>query len=514
MLAACFLQTQELISFCTNTILTTLSKSTIATYCLHIDTIFGGNSRLINVSTNRDYIRLKNLARDTLLPHIESFLCHTINFGVVTCLASAQSTASESASTRGITEDLFSLLSDLPQAWFKCIIESPMLAVPDEFSRYQLLKKAAAYRWRKATTGSATDDGIKRVSTIGNKKMTAFFGSLFSASSSSLPSSPSASNIKQNLDTASIHSTRIPSSLRGSVASFESSVFGSICGGGQSHNHSGPPAPTSYLSRLVNLYGQEYLKTNELSAFRDEETLVLQMFETGIIYTYMSFAQLEKVKADRIVSDTAVLNSFWMQAELINRFTTPFQQIGSGGLSNGFPGVVGPFRFSVCLKGLYGFVMDNLEAVGKGEKCVVASEGVKCAGIDYRVLVAVEVNEKYEKKEMDDVPPRSGISKPPSLFQMNRSKSLDDLKAGKGVHGGGEYGIFQGVEDDLVSRKFVLKATLQRNRAHGMSGNSGSQQQRSANPTPPISYSIYLLDPSTFVNGVTLVQQPVTNVRF
>ncbi|KAJ3031947.1 UNVERIFIED_CONTAM: hypothetical protein HDU68_010027 [Siphonaria sp. JEL0065] len=523
LLAACFLQTQDLISYCTQTILSTLSKTTIATYCCHIDTILSNNGRLINVATNRDFLRLRNLSRDVLLPHIESFLCHTINTAITAPNSLNPATESTSNILEAAESHLFELFAELPLTWFKFVIDSPSLAVHDEFTRYQLLKRAAVYRWRKISScPSTTEDGsgIKRVTTIGNKKMSAFFGSLFTTNST--PSSPIPMKCdekwKQQHSTgqeaSSTHSPKVPNSLRGSVASFESSVFSSVYGGPSNNNNNGVPQSTSCLSRLVNLYSQEYLKTNDSSP-RDEEILILHMFETSIVYTYMSFAQLEKVKADKIVSDSAVLNSFWMQAELINRFTTPFQQIGGGG---GFPGVVGPFRFSVCVKGLYGFVMDHMEGISKGEKCVVASEGVKCAGIDYRVLVAVEVDEKYERKEGDLGSSSTVMSKPPSLFRMNRSKSLDDLKQKSGA-GGKDGGVLQGLEDDLVSRKFLLKATLQRNRTHGVyGGNGGSSQggasQRVGNAAPPISYSIYLSDASNFNNGATLVQKPVTMCDF
>ncbi|KAJ3284896.1 hypothetical protein HDU79_007758 [Rhizoclosmatium sp. JEL0117] len=502
LLAACFIQTQELMSYCTSTILSTLSKVNIAFFTSQMDAVLSTtNTRIVNVSSNREFLRLRNISRELLLPHIESFLCHTVNTGIAVCAEIVDTEPPRPLSSASHNE-LYALLSDLPLSWFKFIIESPFLCVPDEFSRYQLLKRAAIYRWRKSYMSvSSTEESSKRGLQLPAKKMSTFFNSLFTNTTGS----PSKCDPSPSIAT---NSPQIPSSLRGSVASFESSIFGSVAPSTTSpHLH---PSTTSILSRLVNLYGQEYLRV-AADASRDEETCTLSLFESAIVYTYMPFAHLERVKQDRIVSDSAVLTSFWIQAELINRFTTPFQNGSGSGLS------LGPFRFSVRFPGVVGWVLDNLEAVERGEKVVTAGTGVKCAGVDYRVLLTVEIDEKYQKDSQGDKG-NAGVSKvgmqPPSLFRMNRSKSLDDLK-GRTVD---LQELKKGIEEDLLTKKYILKATLQRNRtAHGMSAVSSPSgpSQRSSQVSPqPISYAIYAFDPQAFQNGTSLVQKPVTTCEF
>ncbi|KAJ3067543.1 hypothetical protein HDU98_009231 [Podochytrium sp. JEL0797] len=391
-------------------------------------------------------------------------------------------------------------------------MEHPSLCVPDEFSRYQLLKKSAVHRWKTQNSGdqgSKSDESFKRT-TAPNRKMSSFFGNIFATSPSTALVQQTPMRKDRYGETASIQSPTVPSSLRGSVTSFESSAFSNA-----SYNPTPANGGTNILSRLVNLYGQEYLQRTD--TLRDEDSLILHMFETGITYTYMPFSHLERVKQDRIVSDAAVLNSFWLQAELINRFTTPFQQAGGEGL----PAGLGAFRFSVRFGDVWGWVMENVGALerGAGEKVVSVSEPIKCAGVDYRVLLSVEVDDRF--KGVGDA--KSGVARqkgvrPPSLFRMNRSKSLDDLKGDGDGGAAAGVGKLDALEADLLTRKFVLKATLQRNRVHGMmsgvaSPNSGRQQQRQS-VAPPIAYTIFAVDTSSFVNGVSLVQKPVTSCDF
>ncbi|ORY41882.1 hypothetical protein BCR33DRAFT_767263 [Rhizoclosmatium globosum] len=482
LLAACFIQTQELMSYCTSTILSTLSKFNIAFFTSQMDAVLSNtNTRIVNVSSNREFLRLRNISRELLLPHIESFLCHTVNTGIAVC-AEIVDTEPPSPLSSASHNELYALLSDLPLSWFKFIIESPFLCVPDEFSRYQLLKRAAIYRWRKSYMSvSSTEESSKRGLQLPAKKMSTFFNSLFTNTTGS----PSKCDPSPSIAT---NSPQIPSSLRGSVASFESSIFGSVAPSTTSpHLH---PSTTSILSRLVNLYGQEYLRV-AADASRDEETCTLSLFESAIVYTYMPFAHLERVKQDRIVSDSAVLTSFWIQAELINRFTTPFQtevEVGFRWDRFGF---------------LFGFreLLDGCWIIWK------LLRGVR------RLLL----REQYQKDSQGDKG-NAGVSKvgmqPPSLFRMNRSKSLDDLK-GRTVD---LQELKKGIEEDLLTKKYILKATLQRNRtAHGMSAVSSPSgpSQRSSQVSPqPISYAIYAFDPQAFQNGTSLVQKPITTCEF
>lgn len=88
------------------------------------------------------------------------------------------------------------------------------------------------------------------------------------------------------------------------------------------------------------------------------------IFETGIVYTYMTFPQLTKVKKDEIVPMNLALESFWLQTEL-----------GNDAQSVSLP----PLRFSCKF--------ENIRAYFEEDVVQMSSKPFECAGIQYRLLL-------------------------------------------------------------------------------------------------------------------------------
>ncbi|KAI8612030.1 hypothetical protein BC830DRAFT_1138640 [Chytriomyces sp. MP71] len=563
--AACFLQIEELIQYCIRFIVSSVSKSNIAFFASEADTILtpssshapftsmtrsspslsGANGQASRhlPQPHSEFLRLRNLAKEAILPHLESFLCHAANEGVVSLNGNSAliDTLSQNIADWN-HQSVYNLLAECPISWFKLVVENNALCLPDEFTRYQFLKGASVARWKH--TQQISDEAsstIKR--STATKRASGFFGSLFNQNLQNGSPSDVKNGIKVQLvgrkevdrlgsfNASGTASPQTANSFRGSIASFQSSIFSGTTSLsnmqshhqnqlGQSPTH---PGGTTTLTRLVNLYGQDYLKS-DMAASKETDAAILHMFETSIIYTYMTFAQLERVKADRIVSDTAVLNSFWMQAELINRFTTPTFPGSTSTSGAALPSALGPFRFSAKFSGLQAFVIERADAIERGEKVVVASEPIKCAGIDFRLLLSVEVGEKFRETSVATGEKRVSLAtgtrhlQTPLLLNMNRSRSIDDLNP-RANHL--EMGILgQYFEDSTRPRRFVLKASLQRSRMHsggvtaattprGHQGASQGQGQQQ-----PIAFSIFAFNAAAFRRGVTLSQRPVTMCDF
>lgn len=197
----------------------------------------------------------------------------------------------------------------------------------------------------------------------------------------------------------------------------------------------------------------------------------------------MTFSQLEIVRSDRIVNDSIVLQSFWMQTELSNKLNRQrCHHVSSTGIPPNLSSFqfkdgkkqLPPFRFAAKFKNVRHFFTSlnrfnsNGIELGLGEDgaspdndnsemIMMISEACKCAGVDYRVLLGLETVEPTQKS----IPGGS----------LNGSDS---------------------------EKEFVLKAHLQRHRvstsADGVTGSGSGGRGEGGG----ISYTIYVFDVNDF----------------
>ncbi|KAI8902405.1 hypothetical protein BC833DRAFT_645313 [Globomyces pollinis-pini] len=101
------------------------------------------------------------------------------------------------------------------------------------------------------------------------------------------------------------------------------------------------------------------------------QTLLDNMYQKGIIYTYMSFCQLGTVKSDEIVPFHLALESHWLQSE-----------IGTASSPNSIKLPV--FRFGHQFQNISDFFRKSPTPK------MMASDPVTCANVQYRLLLCVE----------------------------------------------------------------------------------------------------------------------------
>ncbi|KAJ3387981.1 hypothetical protein HDU84_000372 [Entophlyctis sp. JEL0112] len=538
-LAACFLQVRSLVSFCIarlgDSCSTDAGMKTIPARLAQLDELMiipqqqqqhQSHENQRSTILPREFIRLRAAAATATSRLLTQLLMHATNRHISAsprCGADdgAVGTASVESPTT-FSDALVALLAAVPVRWLRYVVDSPSLCVRVEFERYVLLRTVARARTvalRSArpnlrTQWLGTDEPPRASSQRGaaNSSAGGFFGMLLSTP---VAAAAESAGFRSPRSSVAMSSRLQRSATVSSIATSSECVF---------------PLDPDVQRRLGNLVGSG---SSGFVDADDEALQTLQIFETALVYTFMTFEQLERVKQDGVVSDSAVLNSFWMQAELINRFTTPYKS-GSSLINDVAKGItdIGPvggtFRFTATFSGLRAFIQSSFATLEKGEKAIIASAVTKCAGIDYRVLISVELSSKTSL-ESGPVQHRHQAMKKKISKVIRKTKSLDDLN-GSSMSAGKDlsYECAKLVEQQEIKEinefweRFVLKATLQRNRVHGNGGIANSpsggggrknqNQQRQVNSAPPVSYSIFKFDGNC--SGMDNSLEPVTCCDF
>ncbi|KAJ3415862.1 hypothetical protein HDV05_003926 [Chytridiales sp. JEL 0842] len=434
---ACFFELTDLIEYCNEEALASLSRQTILHYTIDLDKIRPPQD-LSKSRNEQEYFRLLKIYHSSIQSAVLSYLCQLIN---VTLSEASSGVDRSSGRLEGGQVD--TLFEDMPVRWLKRVIECDALCIVDEFERYELLKCIALERRRASRKKRPADNGQMDGSKSGVSRLFGSymaFGGMVGAKKAKL-SDGSSDNSSPSRDASSsakdIYSTPQKATLESRV--------------------NGPG--------LINLYGIHDSARSE--AEEQEDSVIMSIFQNSIIYTYMTFAQLEKVKADRIVPDSSVLQSFWMQAELTSRFASP----NPASRQPAILPTLRPFRFAAHFKDVRAFFnLDSPNAAAAPRKMMV-SESIKCAGVDYRVLLGLSDDENHSATSSSSTLEQLG--KPPS----GKARDAED----------------KSTDDDISMRRLTLKAHLQRNRNSG--ANAGSAASTA------VSYSIYVFDVASFSEG-------------
>ncbi|KAJ3174904.1 hypothetical protein HDU87_006570 [Geranomyces variabilis] len=270
------------------------------------------------------------------------------------------------------------------------------------------------------------------------------------------------------------------------------------------------PAPAPQQQQRDSIvhtrYGPGSLPQSARDVATREDTVMAGVFQTAIVYTHMTFPQLELVKTDGIVPDAVVLESFWMQAELMSgrardgAAAAAAAMAGGGGGSG--PRRFGKFRFCVPFRDVREFFMgkgkapvvpfaagassasaaavaasEDGAAMASNTGRVLLSSLVVCAGLQYRVLLSVAEDDDEDRDDdaADAAPDSSPVaSRNPRRGWPNSTKPPQ------------------------------LRALLQRNRvgdAKRPRGAAGDARQRPMPPKPPISYRIHIFRRGDFVHS-------------
>ncbi|KAJ3014336.1 hypothetical protein HKX48_005212 [Thoreauomyces humboldtii] len=430
------------------------------------------------------------------------------------------------------------LLAKLPLCWVRRVLESDLLCVANEFERYELVKRVVKMRrvvprseeavllkeedvvdeedglddvdvsmWSEPDTSSSvsssrrasrTSDVVTRnaIAAEGVFRLRSYVGSLLgrvvsSGGGSGVPLQTAGTDsrkrkrgLSEENETPSgseddfveaveeITSPRSPLARRNPIL-HTPSRSGTPTRKAYRIAQSGPGASSSIVHTH---FGPGKLPPSANAS--PEDTVMAGIFQTAVVYTYMTFPQLEVVKKDGIVPDAVVLESFWMQAELMN---------GGAGLPAGGRGF-GKFRFAVRFRDVAEYfqtcasggktqireVVDVETAGGPSgsgstaakKKKIMISESIVCAGLQYRVLLSLAEEEEGDELASPSPSTDGRGSRPP------RSRPL-------------------------------LRALLQRNRLgepKRSRGNVGAAAAAAAVVNPSISYRICVFNPDDFAS--------------
>ncbi|KAJ3078381.1 hypothetical protein HK102_004544 [Quaeritorhiza haematococci] len=238
------------------------------------------------------------------------------------------------------------ILSSLSLPWLKRVLECDALCVPNEFARYEACKRvreargkrredmrrlralreeeearkaaeeaeaeAAAAAERSGRSGEGGYGVLRLSNYIGN-----IFGSVISGGSRKGKEKATVGDVDEDdIDSADLENHR-----PFSAGHPPTSALGiKLCDDPE------PIKPNTFFNSnhvsnptLTDPTINEQYFPSDLDDEETESAVFNSIFRSGIVYTYMSFSQLDAVKRDGIVPDHVVLQSFWTQAELTNR---------------------------------------------------------------------------------------------------------------------------------------------------------------------------------------------------
>jgi hypothetical protein len=336
---ACYLELQELAYFCYTFILDKLTKlESIHVFCSQLQQ--GGP----NISQKYKE-KLHQAVLGTLL-----YCCSL-------CSMDEPDRMEDRVYPPGPMTPMCLFLAQLPLVWIERIVKSDLLTIPCEFERYQLVKSILRLRQSRpvqVTVESSSEEEEEEEKV--EAKQTVVSGvakKVYSLLDNWIPKAK-----KRKLEESDDETVSSPVS--------EQRIIKPL-----------PNRPT--LPQTIS-----------------------SMYESGIVYTYMTFPQLGIVKKDEIVPLHLALESYWLQAEL-----------GTNEAGKNLP----PFRFGCCFEKVSAFFKDP-------GNTLMTSDSVVCAGIQYRLLLAKD-NDKDEIKALLQKSKGKGPSVAYSIYAFDSRTNLD-----------------------------------------------------------------------------------------
>lgn len=443
------------------------------------------------------------------------------------------------------------VLASLPLSWLKAVICHDMLVVPNEFARYELLKKALKIRENLAiesvvvkTEPGTTAANSSKSSSLENAATT----NLARSKSMSLSASSSSSNLAANTKNGSDDTAVTAPAVGGGIGQVFGSLMDVIRKGKrkvdvleeneegddlaiadeESTHHQSKmrrrtltsiPSSTKYSSgglvgsvvSAVGLLAQRPASATPSKAFQFgsshaskytprfsslDSRIIRSLFESTIVYTHMTFPQLNIVRSDGLVPENILLSSLWMQQSLTNG--TSMDALYSMTMLNGpstkmlnqsqEKGVIPPFRFATRFINIHKTLVHN----PKG-KNVMFSDTIVCGGSQYRTMLqfveegsSESDEEEYDGYGREDEEDGEGSNQQSESDSENGGDNNEEAETE-----GGESGQRRNGRNRSRRDKYYIKALLQRTKAPD-SGNANTTNNNNNNANSvPISYSIW-----------------------
>ncbi|KAI8827084.1 uncharacterized protein EV422DRAFT_512570 [Fimicolochytrium jonesii] len=592
--AACYLELSSLSHFCVDVVLKTLSTETVVDYASQLERLRPSPRGITSpYGPNHQYAKLFRDCYTELYDAILCFICGVINSGLSSedAVASAQWEGEQEVEQDKRSIAAEQLLAKLPLCWIRRVLESDLLSVPNEFERYELIKRVVKMRrvkttieersfkrensyepqdeidvsvWSEAETGSigqrdipaaAQADVVTRNALAAESvfRLRNYVGRLFGRGAQTAEAASPTGNPAQR------KRKRSGSDVENDHPSADEDEFVDA----PEAAGISTPRPARFVRRTPVLRSPARTPTSSMSHNQSyntstivhthyglgtlpssagasaEDTVMAGIFQTAVVYTYMTFPQLELVKQDGIVPDAVVLESFWLQAQLMNGGTggtsglgasmRPLGSIGNGFMQQGRRGGpvgaphnatnFGKYRFAIEFKNVQEYFLGpaqpgrsrhgkepslypTVEEVTEARKAksarsatVMTSESVICAGLHYRVLLSLCTEDEVEEAGIDE---------------NEECDALDDSRSSPAKRGDAP------ATSKKQAPRLMLRALLQRNKivdkraqkqaattdenGAGPSTSSGAAPPNlsSSSTTPAISYRIHLFNPRDF----------------
>lgn len=430
--AACFFEMTDLADFCIDYILTGMNPDTISKFIDQLDRLCLLDTHATKASLDQEH-QYGGLIREH--HKILEKSCLSYLYQLVSALG-FESTLKDNAGPmvnkrKDPVAPLYKwksaehFLATLPLGWIKKITDSDTLCLESEYARYISLKLIFEYRIQRF-------DEIKQEDAESNKDP-----------------------FEDVMDSPSEYASESGLPRDESYSGFLGSMLGNVL-----------PSSTKKRKRDTALR-EDILKTQTLEklstplkrpasrsasrVFYDYENgIKLELFTSNIIYTHMTFHQLQVVKKDGIVPEEVLLMSLWDQTEFLHSLDPNSSK------------KVPRFRFAVRFTNLQDlFPTTTGDDKKSGDKSIF-SEPIMCAGAQYRVILC--------REETKAIPERSA----PIQVEDDQTESALSDAAPKGG-------------------KPVIKALLQRTRAASASTSTQARIE--------IAYSVYAFDRSAFMKG-------------
>jgi hypothetical protein len=335
---ACYLELQELAYFCYSFILDKLTK---------LESIHVFCSQLQQASPN-----ISQKFKDKLHQAVLGTLLYCCSL----CSTEDHDHMEDTIYPPGPKTPLCLFLAPLPLVWIEKIMKSDQLTIPCEFERYQLVKSILRLRQTRPVQVTVDSESEEEEEEKVEIKQTVVSG------------------VAKKM--YSLFDTWIPKAKKRKLEESDDETVSS------------PVAEQRIIKPLPNRPTLPQTISN--------------IYESGIIYTYMTFPQLGIVKKDEIVPLHLALESYWLQAEL-----------GTNEVGKNLP----PFRFGYCFEKVSEFFKEP-------SNTLMTSDSVVCAGIQYRLLLSRET-EKDEIKALLQKSKGKGPSVAYSIYAFDSRTILD-----------------------------------------------------------------------------------------
>ncbi|TPX34230.1 hypothetical protein SmJEL517_g03084 [Synchytrium microbalum] len=545
--AACFIEWPDMIEYCTNLFLDSLSLDTVILYARGLDVLKPPPPPdMMTPYRDHGYATQLHTVYKTLHASLLSYVCQLMNQSSIGAVLSSDDALNEnedgSINQTGLPETAIKIMTQLPLHWLRRILESDALCVLNEFVRYRMV--VLSWRLRTGSPGPKVkveeeEGGEQQQQEAGETADTEHvppsrmtppetplvpsvsvddLGPTDNVNHDTVPIQTEVMDIDEaddedvvetrtsyNNQTGSSSAATTPTKSKLEPISnkfgYLTSLIGSVVDTMTRKPTVNPAKLEPPAERSTDMEKDIEAQQSALINDGDEDAAFLDLLQGGIIYTYMTFDQLQLVRRDCIVPEQELFQSLWLQTALTNQPGASSHQLPSIRLADSTllgKRKIPPFRFSVVFRN----VIKSFQEGALEGHWNVSSDPVQCAGIQYRVVLSmVELAPPAKADKDDDV--EVVIGSPTKLGRKSEERQATPVAAGATTNDmdvesleregqqqeGADHKEAGQSNEEPVAAPRELRVMLQR---------KSTSANKRKNDLAPIDYRIYVFDKTNF----------------